>query len=79
MVNRGAEATMARPKGRRSERDDVAIKIDRAVYEKAKLVAFRRHITMAELLTEMLRAPVEKAYLQEIKKLTQGDAGEQGS
>jgi hypothetical protein len=67
---------MARPKGRRSERDDVAVKIDRGLYEKAKLVAFRRHIPMAELLSEILRSPIEKFYLQEVKKLTQEDSGQ---
>jgi len=57
-----------RPK--RSERDDVPVKINRGIIEKAKLVAMRRHTTMAELLTEILRAPIEKLYRQELKNLT---------
>lgn len=54
---------------------DVAVKIDRGLYDKAKLVAFRRRITMAELLTDMLRQPLERAYALEVKKLTQEEAG----
>ncbi|HLI57641.1 MAG TPA: hypothetical protein VKY26_11500 [Actinomycetota bacterium] len=61
--------------GRRSERDDVTVKIDRQVADKAKLVALRRRITMAELLTEILRAPIDRAYRQEVGKLTQEEGG----
>jgi hypothetical protein len=57
-----------RPK--RSERDDVPVKIERAIIEKAKFVAMRKHTTMAELLTEILRAPIERAYRQEVENLT---------
>jgi len=57
--------------GKRSDRDDVTVKIDRVVAEKAKLVALRRKVFLAELLTDMLKAPVDRAYKQEVGKLTQ--------
>ncbi len=61
---------MARLKGgKRSE-------LDRVVAEQAKLVALRRRITLAELLSEMLRAPIHRAYRQEVMKLTQEGSGE---
>ncbi len=71
-VERPGQHPMARLKGgKRSERDDVVVKVDRVVVEKAKLVALRRRITLAELLSETLRAPIERAYRQEVGKLTQ--------
>ncbi len=63
---------MPKSRGRpRSDRDDMTVKIDREVAEKARLVALRRKVPMAELLTDMLRGPVDRAYRQEVSKLTQ--------
>jgi hypothetical protein len=64
---------MAKAKGRpkRSERDDVTTKIDRYLVGKAHLIAKDRGISLAELLSEMLRAPVEKAYAQLVRSMDQ--------
>jgi hypothetical protein len=66
-----ATGKAGRPK--RSERDDVPVKLDRSLVEKAKLVAMRQRTTMAELLTEILRTPIEKLYRQEVKSLKSDD------
>ena len=63
--------TLERPMGRkRSEnpRDDVSVKVDRSVVEKARFVALARDTTLAALLTEMLSGQVEKAYSDEAEK-----------
>ena len=70
------QATMGRLKGgKRSERDDVAVKIEREIAEKARLVALERGTTIAELLSGFLRAPVDRAYEQSLAKLTQKQKG----
>ena len=57
---------MAKPKGRpkKSERDDITVRIDRSIVAKAKLVATWLGIEggVAELLSELLRGPVDRAY-----------------
>jgi predicted DNA-binding ribbon-helix-helix protein len=58
---------MGRPKG---DRDDQTVKLDRGIVEKAKFVAMRRKTTMAQLMSEILRAPIEKLYRAEVKNLT---------
>jgi len=62
----GARPGSGRPKG---ERDDVSAKIDRAVLGKARLVATHRGESLAELLTEILRGPVDKLYGQMLREL----------
>jgi hypothetical protein len=64
---------MARPKGRpkRSDRDDATTKMDRILLGKAHLIAKQRGVTVAELLSEMLRGPIEKAYAQLVRSLDQ--------
>jgi hypothetical protein len=76
MAGMAVREPMARPKGKRSERDDVAVKIDREVYDKAKLVALRRRIPLAELLSEILRGPIDRAYRVEISRLTHQEGTE---
>ncbi len=61
--------TMARPKGKRSERDDVAVKLDRAVVGKAKAVATHLGISVAECLSDLAKGPVDKAYAQMLRDL----------
>jgi hypothetical protein len=62
---------MPKPKGRpkTSERDDVTVKIDRALVGMAKLIATRQGTTVAELLSEMLKAPLDRAYGQMLREL----------
>lgn len=67
-----AEArAVAKPKGRpkRSDRDDVAVKVGRTIVGKAKLVATHRGVSVAELLTDLLAAPVDRAYVAMVREL----------
>jgi hypothetical protein len=69
-----AERAMARPKGKqgkRSDRDDIAVKLDRALVSKARLIAAHRGLVggVAELLSELASGPVDKAYAQMLREL----------
>jgi hypothetical protein len=64
-----AGATMARVKGKKSVRDDVAVKVDRTIVGKARLIATHRGISVAELLSEILGTPIDKAYAQMLREL----------
>jgi hypothetical protein len=59
-------ATIARRTvGRKSDkakRDDVAVKMDRTLVDKAKFVASRKRITLAEYLTELNRVAIERDF-----------------
>ena len=61
--------TMGRPKGKRTERDDITTKADRAVISKARLVAAHRGINLAELVSETLRPHIDKQYAQMLREL----------
>ena len=63
--------SVAKAKGRpkRSGRDDVSVKINRALIGKAKLLAAHRSISVAELLSEILAAPLDRAYAQMLREL----------
>ena len=58
---------MGRPK--RSERDDVTVKLDRTIVGKAKLVATHKGVSVAELLSEVVRGPLDKAYAAMLREL----------
>ncbi len=62
---------MAKPKGRpkRSEREDVTVKIDRVLAGRAKHVASYRGIPLAELLTELVESPLDRAYAAMLRDL----------
>jgi hypothetical protein len=63
-------AQMGKKLGRpESGRDDVSAKIDRAVVGKAKMIATHEGISAAELLTEILRGPIDKRYAQMLRTL----------
>jgi hypothetical protein len=55
-----------RPKG---VRDDVTVKIDRKLASMAKVIAGRRGITAAELISEILQAPLDRLYAQLVREL----------
>ena len=60
---------MAKKMGRPSKgRDDTSIKIDRIVARKAKDLATHRGVSVAELVTELVRAPIEKAWMAMIRE-----------
>jgi hypothetical protein len=65
----GTTSTMGRPKGKRTERDDVAVKVDRAIVGKAKMVATHLGISVAELLSDAAKPTIDKAYAQMIRDL----------
>lgn len=71
VATRVSHSKMSRPKGRpkRSDRDDVTVKIDRTVKGKAEKVATHLGKPLAEVLSEMLRAPVDRAYLRMLRDL----------
>jgi hypothetical protein len=54
---------------REVKRDDVAVKIDRTLADKASVVARQRRTTMAEYLSEILKAPVERDFAKAIREL----------
>ena len=61
---------MARTKGRpKSDRDEATVILDRALASQAKLVASHRGVTVGELLTELLKGPLGKVYLQMVRDL----------
>jgi hypothetical protein len=61
---------VANPRGRpKTDRDDVTVKIDRAVISQAKLIAAAKGISLAEYLSDILRGPVSREFLKEMKRL----------
>ena len=60
---------MARVKGKKSERDDVAVKIDRIIVGKARMIATHKGISVAELLSDLLDGPIDKAYASMLREL----------
>jgi hypothetical protein len=57
-----------RPKG---ERDGIPVKLDRRLVDQARVVAAYRRTTLVNMLSEMLKAPVERAHQQMLKELNQ--------
>jgi hypothetical protein len=51
-------ARKGRPKT--STRDDVTVRLDRTIADKARRIAYARGIPIAEYLTGLLRKPVER-------------------
>ncbi len=67
----GTRPGAGRPKS--SVRDDASVKVDRAIVGRAKLIATHRGVALAELLSESLRAPIDKAYGQMLRELNAGE------
>jgi hypothetical protein len=65
---------MTKPRGRpkKSERDDVTVKVNRSLVGKAKLLAAHRGVTVAELLSEMIQLPLDRAYASMLRELEDG-------
>lgn len=66
------ESEMAAKKQKPAEkgkRDDVAVKVDRLLADKARLVAKRRGTTLAEYVSELIRGPVDRDFAKEIKAM----------
>lgn len=61
---------MAKTRGRPPlERDDVTIKAERAIASQAKAVAKGRGVPVAEIVSEILRAPIAKQYAAMLREL----------
>ena len=60
-----------RPRGRprKSERDDMPVKMERALVCKAKLIAAHRGISAAEVVSDLLRAGLDRAYYEMLREL----------
>jgi hypothetical protein len=71
-----SEKVMTKGRPRKSERDDVTAKLDRALVAKAKLIAAHRGVPAAELLSELLRNPLNRAYAQMLAELASSDPPE---
>ncbi len=54
------------------DRRFIPVKIDRAIVGKAKLAATHQGISVAELLSDMLKAPVDRAYVAMLRELEKG-------
>jgi hypothetical protein len=63
---------MGRPKGKRTERDDVAVKVDRKIVGKAKMISAHEGIPVAQILSEILRDPIDKRYAKMLRELEGG-------
>lgn len=63
--------TMAKKAARagRPKRDDVAVKLERTLVDKARLVASRRETTLAGYLSDLLRGPVEKDFIETVREM----------
>jgi hypothetical protein len=59
-----------RPK--RNERELVTVKVDRAMAAKAKAIATNRGTSVAEVLSELLEVPLDRAYAQMLRDLEHG-------
>ena len=67
----------SKPKGRprTSERDDVTVRLDRAIVAKAKVIAARRDVSLAELLSEMVRETVDQSYDKMVEEMSSERSG----
>ncbi len=57
----------------KAKRGDVAVKVDRPLADKARLVASRRGTTMAEYLSDLIRGPIEEDFARAIEEMGAGE------
>lgn len=71
-------STMAKRRGRpkTSDRDDVTVRVDRKVKVRAEAVADFKGIPLAEFLTEILRAPVDREFARMVRELDRPGRGD---
>ena len=60
-------AKRGRPKT--SDRTDVPIKVEKAIANKAKLIANHKGVPVAALISDILRKPIDAAYVEMIREL----------
>jgi hypothetical protein len=64
-------AKAGRPK--RSERDDVTVKLDRGIVSKAKMIASAKKVPLAEYLLDLLSGPVARDFAKEMRRIAAED------
>lgn len=66
-----ATAIMTAHSDKQKKRDDQAVKIERRLAKIANIIAQSRDTSAAELLSDLLRGPLEKEWQKELRKLNQ--------
>lgn len=54
---------------KKTDRDDVTVKLDRRLVAISKLIAADRKVPLAQYLSELMKGPVERDYAQLVQKL----------
>ena len=75
MSSSGGTLVAKRGRPKRSERQDIAVKVDQRIAGLAKSVAKYRGIPLAELLSDLLEIPVSRAYAQMLRELNELEDG----
>ena len=75
LEQRSVSKSRGRPKA--SNRNDMTVRVDRTIVGKAKLVATHLGLEggVAELLSDLVREPVDRAYGQMVQDLGSGGSG----
>lgn len=75
---RGGAGLMAKPKGRpkRSTRNDRVARVDATILGWAEMVAKAKGVTVAEYLSETLRAPVARDFAKVMEQMKRQAGGE---
>ena len=69
LIDPGAVVAKKAGRPKRSERDDRTVRIDRRLAAMAKSIADARGTSTAELLSDMLNAPLSRAYADLLRDL----------
>ena len=56
----------------RSKRNDLSVKIEASIQQKAKMIAGFRGIPIAEYLSDLLKGPVDRDYQKLVKEMASG-------
>lgn len=56
---------------KKTKRNDIAVKVDFGIVKEARIICAHRNVTLAELLSEMLRQPIHKELEKCLKELNQ--------
>ena len=71
------DATAARPKRKRSSapRNDALVRVEAEIIEQAKLVVLLEGGTLAELISDLIRSPIERRYRASLARLNKTAPG----
>jgi uncharacterized protein (DUF4415 family) len=73
LIAEGEMMGRARGRPRREGREYVSVRIDKAVVAQAKLIAAREGKSIGDLLSDMLQAPITKAYGRLLRETAGGE------